>query len=173
SGRTDLQILPRFLVITGDRRALKKEYPVPAPGFLRPGEEIVFRPMRPYPQFDFGRGMVLRDDGVVLEDQLHFDVRVASCDAPVQLTLRVKCPALPAGRLTLFADDVPAETLAAEGPREFAFAAVLKPGEARTVRLRFTFAPLRGRRERMPRRTRIHLCSLRLSEISSSRGGKK
>jgi len=173
AGRTDLQILPRFLVISGKCRALKKEYPVSAPEFLRPGDEIVFRPMRPYPQFDFGRGMILRDDGVVLEDQLHFDVRVASCEAPVQLTLRVKCPALPQGTLTLFADDVPAAELAAEGPREFAFSALLKPGEARVVRLRFTFAPLRGRRERMPCRMRIHLGSLRLSEISSSRGGKK
>lgn len=162
-----MQSLPKFLVIADGNYQWIQEYPNLVPRAMHIGEEIIFRPMRPYPQIEFCDGTIFRDDAVVLEKGGSLGVRLPKLSIPAQLTLAVKCPSLPAGTLILHEGDTQLAEISIKDPQELTIPIILPPGGERTMPLRFSFIPKRRNRETMPLHLRFYLQSIKLQTLKN------
>ena len=163
----DMQSLPKFLVISDGQYQWTQEYPNQVPCSMHIGEEIVFRPMRPYPQMEFCDGTSFRDDAVVLGKKGCLGVRLPKLSAPAQLTLVIKYPLLPAGTLILHEGDTLLAEVPIKQPQDLTIPVILSSGRERTMTLRFSFIPKRRNRETMPLHLRIYLRSIKLQTLKS------
>lgn len=163
----DMQSLPEFLVISDGQYQWTQEYPNQVPCSMHIGEEIVFRPMRPYPQMEFCDGTSFRDDAVVLGKKGCLGVRLPKLSAPAQLTLVIKYPLLPAGTLILHEGDTLLAEVPIKQPQDLTIPVILSSGRERTMTLRFSFIPKRRNRETMPLHLRIYLRSIKLQTLKS------
>lgn len=162
-----IQSLPKFLVISEGKYQWTPKYPNQASRAMNLGEEVIFRPMRPYPQIKFCDGTVFRDDGVVLGEEGYLGVRLPKLFAPAQLTLVVKCPLLPAGTLILHEGDTLLAEISIKKPQKLTIPVILSSGRELTMTLRFSFIPKRRNRETMPLHLRFCLRSIKLQTLKS------
>ena len=160
-GAALLQSLPKFLTASKGTYRWEKLHPV-RPRAMRPGEEIVFRAMRPYPQVVFPDGTAPRENGFVLEEGKTLGLRLPALAAPALLTVRADRPVFPPGVLTLYRDGVAAARLATGDPERCILSIPLPPGEARTAKLHIGFTAKRQGRETPQIRARLLIAGFAL-----------
>ena len=158
-----MQSLPKFLVISEGKYQWTSEYPNQTFRAMNLGEEIIFRPMRPYPQIKFCDGTVFRDDGVVLGQELWFEAHLPKRSAPTQLALAIKCPYWPTGTLSILEGNTSLADFSIKEQQELSTTVILPPGDERTVTLRFNFTPKLRNREPLRAPLRIILQRMKLN----------